>query len=177
MVAVEALAPGDLVLTTDEGAQPLRWSGRRRVPAEGDFAPICIAAGSLWRARRALAFAAAPGAGARPLAELLFGEAEVLVAAKDLVNGSTVTRVEGGMVEYVHILFDRHQVIWSEGLASESFLPGPQAMRSFDAPMVAEIRALFPELDPATGQGYSPAARRLLRGFEAQVLFAQAEAA
>lgn len=177
MAAVEALAPGDLVLTKDEGAQPLRWSGRRLVPAEGDFAPICIAAGTfglhgeLWLSPQHRVLVR------DPLAELLFGDAEVLVAAKDLVNGTTVTRVEGAMVEYVHILFDRHQVIWSEGLASESFLPGPQAMRSFDAPMVAEIRALFPELDPATGHGYSPAARRLLRGFEAQVLFSQPQAA
>lgn len=177
LVAVEALRPGDLVLTEDEGAQPLRWSGRRVVPAEGDFAPIRIAAGAfgehgeLWLSPQHRVLVR------DPLADLLFGDAEVLVAAKDLVNGTTVTRVEGGLVEYVHILFDRHQVVWSEGLASESFLPGPQAMRSFDAPMVAEIRAIFPDLDPATGHGYSPAARRLLRGFEAQVLFAQAEAA
>jgi len=177
MRPVESLQPGDLVLTADEGAQPLRWAGRRRVAAQGDFAPVRIAAGAfgahgeLWLSpqHRVLVRDA--------LAELMFGEAEVLVAAKDLINDTTVTRVEGGEVDYVHILFDRHQVIWSEGLASESFLPGPQVMRAFDAPMVAEIRALFPELDPATGQGYSPAARRLLRGYEARALLQRADAA
>ncbi|MDP1669352.1 choice-of-anchor L domain-containing protein [Phaeovulum sp.] len=177
LVPVEALQPGDLVLTQDAGAQPLRWAGRRLVAAAGSFAPIRIAAGSfgahgeLWLSPQHRVLVR------DPLAELLFGDAEVLVAAKDLVNGTTVIRVEGGMVEYVHLLFDRHQVIWSEGLATESFLPGPQVMGAFDAPMAAEILALFPELDPETGAGYSPAARRSLRSFEAQVLLSRAEAA
>jgi hypothetical protein len=35
---------------------------------------------------------------------------------------------------------------------------------------VAEIHALFPEIDPATGAGYGPAARRTLRPFEARLL-------
>ncbi|WP_372841352.1 Hint domain-containing protein [Phaeovulum sp.] len=177
LVAIEALRPGDLVLTKDEGAQPLCWVGRRLVPATGDFAPIRIARdafgehGELWLSPQHRVLVQ------NPRAELLFGDGEVLVAAKDLVNGTTVTRVEGGMVEYVHVLFDRHQVIWSEGLASESFLPGPQVMRACDAQIVDEICALFPELDPETGRGYGKAARQVLRSFEARVLFAQADAA
>lgn len=176
-VPVENLRVGDLVLTQDDGAQPLRWSGRREVAATGDFAPVRISAGAfgahgeLWLSPQHRVLVR------DPLAELLFGDIEVLVAAKDLVNGRTVTRMEGGTVDYVHILFDRHQVVWSEGLASESFLPGPQVMQGFDAPVLAEICALFPELDPKTGQGYGAAARRLLRSYEAQVLLSQAEAA
>ena len=107
------------------------------------------------------------------LAELLFGDAEVLVAAKDLVNDRSVRRVEGGMVEYVHILFDRHQVVLSDGLDTESFLPGPQIKDSFEAEVVQEICTLFPEIDLHTGEGYSPAARRTLKGFEARVLTAE----
>ncbi|MBK46121.1 MAG: 2,3,4,5-tetrahydropyridine-2,6-carboxylate N-succinyltransferase [Roseovarius sp.] len=173
-LAVETLRPGDLVLTKDEGAQPLRWIGMRRVRAAGEFAPIRIAAdtfgrhGELWLSplHRVLVRDA--------LAELLFGEAEVLVAARDLVNDGTVRRIEGGEVTYVHLLFDRHQLIWSERLLTESFLPGPQTARSFEAEMVAEIRALFPEIDPRTGAGYSPAARRALRPFEARLLAGRA---
>jgi hypothetical protein len=80
-------------------------------------------------------------------------------------------------VEYVHLLFDRHQVIYSEGLATESFLPGPQAAHSFERALVEEICTLFPEFDPETGNGYSPSVRRVLRGYEAQVLFASSLAA
>ncbi|WP_210878737.1 Hint domain-containing protein [Roseovarius autotrophicus] len=169
-VAVECLRPGDLVLTKDEGAQPLRWIGTRRVQAIGDFAPIAIAAGTFGR-HGALRLSPLHRVLIRDsLAELLFGEAEVLVAARDLVNDHTVRRIEGGEVEYVHLLFDRHQLIWSEGLLTESFLPGPQAARSFEAAILAEICALFPAIDPETGAGYSPAARRTLRPHEARLL-------
>jgi Hint domain len=176
-VPVESLRLGDMVFTQDDGPQPLRWIGRRAVPAIGDHAPIFIADNTLGP-HRALRLSPQHRVLIRDsLAELLFGDAEVLVAAKDLVNGHSVTVQEGGMVDYVHLMFDRHQVIFAEGLATESFLPGPQITKSFDAPLVAEICAIFPALDPVTGTGYSAAARRTLRGFEAQVLFAQGWAA
>ena len=176
-VPVERLQPGDMVLTRDEGAQPLRWTGSRTVAATGDFAPIRIASDTfgqhdeIWLSplHRVLVRDA--------LAELLFGESEVLVAARDLVNDRSVRRVEGGEVTYVHLMFDRHQVVWSGGLQTESFLPGPQTAHSFEAEIVAEICALFPGIDPETGAGYSPAARRTLRPFEARLLQATGRAA
>ena len=67
-------------------------------------------------------------------------------------------------------MFDRHQVVYSEGLETESFLPGPQTAKSFERDVVDEICAIFPEIDPDTGTGYSPAARRTLRKFEADIL-------
>lgn len=170
MRPVESLRPGDLVLTQDEGPQPIRWAGSRTVAALGNFAPIRIAAGSFGAERDVLLSPQHRVLVRDVLADLLFGEPEVLVAAKDLLNGRTVTVEEGGEVTYVHLLFDRHQVIFSEGMPSESFLPGPQVMGSLEAEVQAEICALFPELDPATGEGYSPAARRMLRAHEAQVL-------
>ncbi|MCM2561783.1 Hint domain-containing protein [Lutimaribacter sp. EGI FJ00015] len=169
-VPVEWLSPGDMVLTRDDGPQPLRWVGRRTVTARGAYAPICIRAG---------AFGAHQELWVSPehrilirdsLAELLFGEAEVLVAAKHLVNDHSVRRIEGGEVEYCHLMFDRHQVVISEGLETESFLPGPQIAHSFAPDTLAEICALFPELDPATGAGYSAAARRTLKTYEARIL-------
>ncbi|HEY9021178.1 MAG TPA: Hint domain-containing protein [Paracoccaceae bacterium] len=172
-VPVESLRPGDLVLTKDEGPQPLRWIGRRQVEARGDFAPICIAPGTFGDHRQLLVSPLHRILIRDSLAEVLFGEGEVLVAAHDLVNDYSVRRIEGGMVDYVHILFDRHQVVFSEGLESESFLPGPQIVRSFEADMIGEIVALFPDLNPTTWEGYSPAARRTLRSFEARVLRAE----
>lgn len=176
-VPVESLRPGDLVFTQDDGPQPLRWIGRRAVPALGDHAPVHIAAGTFGPHRALQLSPQHRVLICDSLAELLFGEAEVLVAAKDLVNDHSVHIQEGGMVEYVHLMFDRHQVVFAEGLATESFLPGPQTTKSFDAPVVAEICAIFPDLDPVTGDGYSPAARRALRRHEAQVLFAHGWAA
>jgi hypothetical protein len=168
--AVETLRPGDLVLTRDDGAQPLRWIGSRTIAATGDFAPVHIRAGAFGDHR---ALSVSPQHRVLidgPLAELLFGEAEVLVAALDLVNGASVTRREGGEVTYVHLLFDRHQVIRSEGLETESFLPGPRTGSMFERPVIDEICRLFPQLDPDTGHGYGSAARRILRRFEALLL-------
>ncbi|MGR3761381.1 Hint domain-containing protein [Roseobacteraceae bacterium NS-SX3] len=169
-VPVEALRPGDLVLTRDHGPQPLRWAGARTVAAEGAFAPVLIQAGT-FGAHRSLLVSPQHRILVRDVyAELLFGEREVLVAAKDLVNGRTVTRRPGGTVAYVHIMFDRHQVVFSEGLETESFLPGPQISNLFEGPVLDEICALFPELDPATGAGYGPAARPALKSREARLL-------
>ena len=174
---VEELEPGDMVLTQDNGPQPLRWIGRRVVPAQDNFAPIRIAADTFGRHGELLLSPQHRVLICDALAELLFGETEVLVAAKDLVNDRSVRRIEGGEVEYVHLLFDRHEVIFSEGLATESFLPGPQTTRSFEADLVREICTLFPEIDPETGEGYSPAARRTLKAHEARVLMAPGQAA
>ena len=80
-------------------------------------------------------------------------------------------------MDYVHLLFDRHQVIWSSGLATESFLPGPQTTRGFEREIVQEICAIFPEMNPQTGLGYSPAVRRTLKSYEAQVLISTGQAA
>ena len=108
---------------------------------------------------------------------MLFGEDEVLIAARDLVNDLSVTRQPGGHVTYFHILFDTHQIVFSEKLTTESFLPGPQISEVFEPEILAEILSLFPELDPATGHGYGPMARRGLRQFEASALTALTMAA
>lgn len=167
---VEELQPGDLVYTRDEGAQPLRWIGSREVDAKGEFAPIHIEANTFGDHDTLMLSPLHRVLIRDSLAELLFGEHEVLVAARDLVNDRTVRSVEGGTVTYVHILFDRHQVVFSEGLATESFFPGPQTTKSFEAEIVREICRLFPEIDPETGAGYSPTARRTLKRYEAQLL-------
>ena len=171
-MAVEDLQPGDLVDTLDDGPQPLRWIGQRTVAASGSMAPIRIRAGTFGAHGTLLVSPQHRILVRDSLADLLFGEPEVLVAAQDLVNNRSVRRCEGGQVTYVHLLFDRHQVIWSEGLASESYLPGPQTQSHLDRPLLDELRALFPEMAGSAGAGYSPAARRTLRRFEAQVLFA-----
>lgn len=176
-VPVENLCPGDLVVTHDDGPQPVRWAGQRTVAAVDQFAPIHIRAGTFGDHNDLLLSPQHRVLINDSLAELLFGEAEVLVAAKDLVNDHSITRKAGGSVDYVHILFDKHQVVFSEGLATESFLPGPQTAKSFEREIVEEICALFPEIDPDTGTGYSPAARRTLRQFEAHVLLSSDKAA
>lgn len=168
--AVEGLVAGDMVMTRDDGPQPLRWIGRRSVPAVGKMAPICIRENALGRHGEIKVSPLHRVLVKDALAELMFGEAEVLIAAKDLVNDYSIRPVEGGDVEYVHLMFDRHQVVTSDGLETESFLPGPQTTKSFEADIIQEITSIFPELDLSTGQGYGPAVRPMLKRYEAEAL-------
>lgn len=171
-VPVEELCLGDMVFTRDDGFQPVRWIGRRDMPAEGKMAPVRIAPNTFGEHAQVTV---------SPLhriflqnmhAELLFGSSEVLVAARDLIDGKQVQRIEGGQVEYVHLMFDRHQVIWSDGLPSESFFPGSQTQNCFEQSALEEICAIFPELDPVTGKGYGPTVRPALKRYEARLLVA-----
>ncbi len=169
-VAVEDLEVDDLIETRDSGPQPVRWIGRRKVAATGSFAPIVIERGTLGFHDTLVLSPQHRILIRHHMAELLFGEDEVLVAAKDLVNECSIHVREGGEVEYFHLLFDSHQMIWSEGLLTESFQPGPQTLSGFDDAVQEELFALFPELDPETGYGYSAAARPSLRSYEARAL-------
>ncbi|MEL6601497.1 MAG: Hint domain-containing protein, partial [Pseudomonadota bacterium] len=99
-------------------------------------------------------------------AMLMFGETEVLSAAKNL--GTEQADVSKG-VDYIHLLFDRHQIIYADGLATESLHPGRVALEGFDAPARAEVLTLFPELR-VTCNGYGKTARYALTTREARAL-------
>jgi len=163
---VEDLRPGDMVMTMDNGAQPVRWAGQRTISGRGQFAPIRFAKGVLGNTRDILVSPQHRMLIAGWRAEMFFGEDEVLVAAKHLVNNDRIHAAPVDEVTYVHVLFDRHEVIFAEGCASESFYPGDYIL-SGDIEMRREILALFPELEAG---GRPCAARPTISGAEARVL-------
>jgi Ca2+-binding RTX toxin-like protein len=178
-VAVEDLGPGDLVLTRDNGLQPLRWVGSRKLTyaelqARPELQPVRIAANALSGMGPERTMMVSPQhrvlmEGAR--AEMFFGESEVLVPAKHLTGLAEVTRalpVEG--VTYVHILFDRHEIVQSDGLWTESFQPAERTLGALEEAARAEVLAIFPEL--ANDVSIFPAARLSLKAHEARVLVA-----
>ncbi|MEM9125424.1 MAG: Hint domain-containing protein [Pseudomonadota bacterium] len=142
---VEGLQAGDLVNTADNGPQPLLWVGRTTVRAEGNLAPVHFDAGVLGLTRSLLVSPQHRMLIEDWRAPLLFGHAEALIAAHCMVNGTTVTRVEGGEVEYIHLLFARHEIVFANGAKSESYFPG-HALSSSETATQAEILQLFPEL-------------------------------
>lgn len=171
-VPVEKLRVGDLVHTRDDGLQAIRWIGTRVVPADGKMAPVYLAANTIGE-HEALAVSPLHRLVIRNAqAELLFGSSEVLVAARDLVDEGAVSIATGGFVKYVHLLFDRHQIVWSNGLLSESFMPGPQTTGSFEQDVVKDLHRILPGVDLMTGEGYGPAARPALKHYEARLLVA-----
>ncbi|MCP9483541.1 choice-of-anchor L domain-containing protein [Shimia sp. CNT1-13L.2] len=173
-VNVEDLSAGDLVLTRDNGFQPLRWIGRTTRKADGLDAPVCFEAGALGHHGRVEFSPNHRVLLTSARASLLFGESEVLVKAKDLVNDSTIRRrADGSDVTYVHILFDRHEIVRGNGLDSESYHPGEETVGAFDAETREEILRLMPSRDWSKGFDYGPSARISLRGFEARALLVQ----
>jgi len=181
---VETLSPGDMVTTLDEGAQPVRWIGSRRVGAEEMSAdpslrPIVIRSGALggdlpWRDLRVSPQHCVLQSGWQ--AQLYYGEDEVLAPARSLVDGRGVTvDEEAEEAEYFHLLLDRHQILLTEGAPTESFLPGAWSLGMLSARSRLELLRQFPHLfdDPAA---YGPAARPVVRRREGVMLRAAPQA-
>lgn len=176
---IETLAVGDRVLTVDHGLQPIRWIGRRTLsPDELDRAanlvPVRIAAGALGSdlPRRTLTVSPQHRCLVRSaIAERMFGAREVLVAAKHLLDLPGVSLAPASApVTYLHLLFDRHELVCSNGLISESFYTGDQALTAVGQAARAEILALFPELASGLPTAARCPARTFLRGRVARKL-------
>ncbi|MDG4649343.1 Hint domain-containing protein [Roseibacterium sp. SDUM158017] len=169
-VPVETLRPGDMVLTREAGAQPLRWIGQRTVAAEGRFAPVEFAPGTVGN-RSALRLSRQHRlrhSGWR--AELYFGEDSVLIPAAHFVDGTRVRIVEGGLVTYVHLMFDRHRIVFAEGAEAESFHATARSLALVPPAARAELLALFPGI--AEGRATGPLAHPALGRREARALLA-----
>ncbi|MGB3408246.1 MAG: peroxidase family protein [Jannaschia sp.] len=164
---IETLRPGALVLTLDHGLQPVRWIGRTRVRARGRLAPVLMETGALGNSRRLSVSPQHRMVLASGLAEMMFGTQDVLAPAIALTGRAGISRQEGGTVDYIHILFDRHEIVLSEGIPSESFHPGVVALSTLDTATRSEISTLFPQIADV---GYGPFARPGLRGREARLL-------
>ncbi|MEP3347809.1 MAG: Hint domain-containing protein [Litoreibacter sp.] len=180
MRRIEDIAVGDVVCTLDSGAKPVNWVGRTELSAldladQPRLRPVFIAKDAI-----------APGEPARDMlvspqhrillggvdVELMFARDEVLVAAIHLVNGHSIRQIDGqDGVDYMHLAFDQHEVVMSDGLPTESFFPGATVLNGFDAAVRAELETLFPGCSKDKG---SEAARTCLTGREAQVLLAVA---
>ena len=97
---------------------------------------------------------------------LTHGVDEMLIAAKHLVNGDGIYQLHGGSIEYVHLMFDQHTIIFAEGTESESFHPGAMGFDAIDEAARAELFRLFPELAVSGPQSYGPASRGILKPWE-----------
>lgn len=144
-IAIEDLQVGDRVWTLDNGLQPIAWMGRATVPATGPLAPILIRKGAMDNARDLLVSPQHRMMLDGWRVEMHCGADEVLAPAKSLTNDHSIRRVIGGYVTYVHIAFEAHEIVMAEGIPSESFFPGTEAINALDQTARDEILSLFPE--------------------------------
>lgn len=143
---VEDLTPGAMVLTRDHGGQPLRWIGQRTLRATGPHAPVLIPSGALPNRQDLLLsqhqrlFIYQSGD------DLLADTPEMLVRAGDLVDDTTVFLRPGGFVDYFHLVFDRHEIIYAECIPTESLLINERTLGIFPDDLAQSISADMPSL-------------------------------
>jgi hypothetical protein len=158
---IEALKPGDIILTRDSGPQPVRWIGKATMRGQGSFAPVVISAGTLGNEgdlvvsphHRIFIYQR----GQRRLGST----AELLVQAKNLVDGDAVYRREVGYVDYYSLVFDRHEIIYAEGIAAESLMVNEATLRLIPATLAAEVKERFPGLSQSQHFGTEISGRLL----------------
>lgn len=176
---VEQLKVGDTVLTVDHGHQTIRWIGSRHLTADEledlpNLRPIRIEVGALGPdlPHRDLVVSPQHRCLLRSrIANRMAGAAEILVAAKHLLGTKGVSEVDPAEgVTYYHLLFDRHELVWSNGAVTESFFLGDQALNALDREARREVIQLFPELD----RQRPPPARPFVRGRIARKLVERA---
>ncbi|WP_417526232.1 Hint domain-containing protein [Marinovum sp.] len=175
---VQHLREGDKVLTRDNGPQEVLWTGARRMSgarlhAMPELRPVRIFAGAFGTDRPETSFLVSPQhrlllRGAE--IEALFNSPEVLVAARDL-TGTSCAQTDYAVreVTYVHLLLPRHEILWANGLETESFHPASAQLSTLDAGDRARLIAGLPEVeyDPLA---YGAYARRNLTTSESALL-------
>ncbi len=179
---VEDLAEGDQVLTKDDGAQDILWIGSRhmsgaRLYAMPELRPVRLRSGAI------NGDCPDPDLVVSPrhrivlkgdIARALFGTPEVLVMAKDLLDDRGIL-VDHSISEvtYVHILLPRHQIVWANGVETESFHPASTDLQTVSEDQRARLVARTPgiETDPAR---YGPTARKPLTSEEASIFGSEA---
>ncbi|MEM6637918.1 MAG: Hint domain-containing protein [Pseudomonadota bacterium] len=176
--AVEDIGIGDQVLTRDNGAQPVAWTGQRaiggaRLYAMPEMRPLMIRADAFGTGEPDADLFVSPDhrmllQGA--VSQAIFGTDEVLVAARDLRDDLRV-RVDHWRksVTYHHLMFEAHQIVWANGLPSETFHPMDTDLDRLDDAGRLSLIATAPDIyrTPSDFGGY---ARRALDRAEAAIL-------
>ena len=104
------------------------------------------------------------------IARDLLNTPEVLVAAKDLVNSTTVTRdTQVKEVTYIHLMLPSHQIVLANGVETESFHPASTALTTIPEEDRARLARVNDQIE-ADPNCYGGHARRILSKSEAAIL-------
>jgi hypothetical protein len=154
-VPIEDLRQGDRVLTFDCGYQPISWIGGRslgqtELEQNPKLRPIRIQAGALGPNLPEQDLIVSPQHRIlikSVIAVRMFDTAEVLVPANKLLTLPGIDiEWDVDSVDYFHMLFEHHQIVFSNGSPTESLFTGPEALKAVSAEARAEIEALFPHI-------------------------------
>lgn len=153
---VEFFRPGDLVVTRDNGLQPVRMVWKREIPeaeiaADPSLAPVLLntrAIGPMMPARPLRV-----GGAQRLLIpgwRLLDEEDAIncLVPARDVDGVSLGNETDAREATYYNVVFDAPQVFCANGMPVESFVPCRENLAQVPSDVKKELKAEFPNLGP-----------------------------
>lgn len=175
---ISGLRSGDMICTRDNGPQQILWTGHRRMSGARLYAmphlrPIRFRVGALGIGRPEDDLLVSPQHRMLikgPAAQALFNTSEVLVAAEDLLNDTSIL-VDHALreVTYVHILLEQHNIVWANGLETESFHPSNTALETVEESQREGLLAILPGIAD-NPHSYGDYARRNISGSEAAIL-------
>lgn len=175
---VEELVAGDRVVTKDSGTEEVLWIGQRHVSgarlyAMPDLRPVRIRSGALGLDRPEGDLVVSPDHRMLvegPAALALWGEREVLVAARDLIDDHKVMRDLGAKsVTYIHLMLPRHGILFANGMETESFHPAATSLDAIAGDQLDRLFDVMPDLR-VTPSAYGPMSRRVLGRAEAALI-------
>ncbi|MGV6813063.1 MAG: Hint domain-containing protein [Brevirhabdus sp.] len=175
---VQDIHEGDWVLTKDNGSQQVTWRGARRMSGARLFAmpelrPVRIRAGAFEAGRPDRDLVVSPkhrllvqGA----MAQSLFNTDEVMVAAEHLINDHSIL-VDYNLTSttYHHLMLEDHQVLFANGVETESFHPASTTLDTLEAGDRERLVGLLPEVE-FRPEAYGDYVRRDLSRSEAAIL-------
>jgi hypothetical protein len=164
-VPVESLRPGDLVATWDQGAQPVRWVTHTTrsladLVTNPKWRPVRIPVGALGhkqpvrdlyvsRQHRMLI------TGKKAIRR--YGCAQKLLPAKDLIGWRGIELCPPRPVSYWHVALDPYAMLIANGTPTESFWPGPEALKTLTPAQQIALTAACAGLFTAAAQELAPA--------------------
>jgi len=176
--AVEELEVGDRIITRDNGIQEIAWVGHKPISGtqliqNPHLQPILIKRGALGHGLPERDMMVSPNHRVLVSSEktqLYFEESEVLAAAKHMAGADGIHAVDVMQTTYIHFMFERHEVVLSNGAWTESFQPGDYSLKGIGNSQRNEIFDLFPELETKAGLENYHSARKSLKKHEAKLL-------
>lgn len=159
---IENLQEDEMVLTRDNGFQPMRWLCARALDRayfnnNPEMKPVMIKAGALGDGIPLRDWVVSPG----HLVLIVTKNEEAFIPARRLLGRPGIYEFTPDQTEYIHLLFDTHQVLHVDGAWSESFQPGPAVISQMHRDTQAELFALFPDLATEQGLRAYKAARKV----------------
>lgn len=152
---IEQLRIGDKIMTADRGLQAIKWIGittigASQMGAQPNLRPIRVAAGALGHGMPCADLVVSPQHRIlvrSKIVQRMFGQNEVLIAAKHLIEVDGIDMVENLVkTKYYHVLTDHHEVVFANGAAAETLYLGDQTLKAIGQQARDEILQLFPDV-------------------------------